>query len=200
MHGLPDPAIERTICQTMKFALGLLLALVAGCSAPGASPSNVAPSQSPTSSIAVATILTPGPTPAPNHGPSFICVPFADPLPSSLADPCPAVLALVQRVAAAGGLPVARILIEPGFFCGDPWQVNGSPPPCSGPSGLDGIGMHGWVTFVGSDKVMAIMTSLQGGPTCIEKLCGSSLPSFPPTWVASVADGGPPAGWVMPSP
>lgn len=134
------------------------------------------------------------PAPSPAASPSITCVPELVTLPSgpSMPDECPTAIIAFEAVAARLGT-LARIRIEPGTFdCADLWPGVGSPPICFGAFILAGSAMHGWASFVGTDKVAAI--ALRRSPI-------GPIPqatSFGP-WVGPLsAFVVPPAGWVMP--
>lgn len=169
------------------FLPGVLLAISA-C----ASPVPTGTPTPPSSAAVVATPTLPAPSPTPSassvpspSGQTVTCLPEIAPLPSGLqGDPCPSAIAAVRVVVASLGLPIARMHIEPGpFLCGDLWPGVGSPIICAGTPVIPGTSMHGWVTFVGTDKVAAAEVH--------------RVPSHPwtPALRAFVV---PPAGWVMP--
>ena len=108
-----------------------------------------------------------------------------------MADECPTAIIAFEAVAARLGT-IARVRIEAGDFdCGDLWPGVGSPPICFGPFILPGSAMHGWASFVRTDKVAAI--TLRRSPTG-----PNSVAAFGP-WHGSLETFVvPPAGWVMP--
>jgi len=109
-----------------------------------------------------------------------------------LADECPSAIVTFDAVAARLG-SIARIRIDPDpFQCGDLWPGVGSPPLCFGPMILPGRAMHGWASFVGTDKVAAIALGRSAiGPYSV----GASFGPWQGSLEAFVV---PPAGWVMP--
>jgi hypothetical protein len=109
-----------------------------------------------------------------------------------MADECPTAIIAFEAVAARLGT-IARVRIEPGDFdcAGHLWPGVGSPPICFGPLILPGSAMHGWASFVGTDKVAAI--ALRRSPTG-----PNSDVAFGP-WHGSLrAFIVPPTGWSMP--
>lgn len=174
--------------------------LVAACASPAPSPSLAAPTARPVASpVGTPLPVTPPPpsSPPPSTPPTAtppaetdLCV--AQPMKTVYIglDPCPPAIAAVRKAVAPLGLPIASLVLQPGFFCGL-WPNAASPAICFGPLYVPGSAMHGWVTFLGSDKVAAVSVRLRGA------LDASPPPS--PSWVATtVAFQVPPAGWVMP--
>ena len=176
------------------FAAVLVAALLlAACASPSPSPSAQTPTATPTASApGTPAPVTPPPTTTP-PAETDVCV--AEPMKTVYigVDPCPPAIAAVRAVAAALGLPIARMVLQPRpFGCGrDLWPGVTSPMVCADVPVLAGTTMHGWVSFVGSIKVAAV--SLRRQP--------STGPSPGPgaMWVATIAAFQvPPAGWVMP--
>jgi hypothetical protein len=139
-------------------------------------------------------------TPAPSGGAlatgqSVRCTPETGSLPALLAsDPCPSADLAVELAVAPVRLPIERVVIEPGpFFCDVIWPGVGSPRICRGAAVLAGQFMHAWVSFVGSDKVAAVMLGLDL-PDDLDAP-GATRPPWHATLVATEV---PPAGWVMP--
>jgi len=97
-----------------------------------------------------------------------------------------------EAVAARLG-SIARIRVDPDpFECGDLWPGVGSPPICFGVVILPGLAMHGWASFVGTDKVAAIALRRSSiGPYSV----GAPFGPWQGSLEAFVV---PPAGWVMP--
>ena len=122
------------------------------------------------------------------------CRTEAGSLPPMLAsDPCPDAVFAVTAAVAPVRLPADSIVIEPGpFYCDVIWPGVGSPPACYGPIVRPGQFMHGWVSFVGSDKVAAVMLGLDL-PGDLDQP-GATRPPWHATLVATEI---PPAGWVM---
>ena len=173
-------------------AVAALVVAVAACASPVPSPSaSASPSTPAASAPGKPAPVTPPPTTTP-PAETDVCV--AEPMKTVYIgiDPCPPAIAAVRAVVAPLGLPVARMVLQPRpFDCGDLWPGIGSPMICAGVVVIPGTTMHGWVTFVGSDKVAAVSLRLQG----------ATDPSPPPSpvWVAQiVAFQVPPAGWAMP--
>jgi len=165
-------------------AAALLCAVLAGCAAPLPSATTTA---APTASA----------TPTPQPSLAARCVPW--PLTSSVPDdPCPTAIVAADDVVAPLGLPIARLTMAPGYFgCGDPWLTPGSPAPgCPVDVTPPGQWMHGWVSFVGSPKVAAV---LLGRPLPIAPGPSGTLSPSPAPWQATVrAFDVPPAGWAFP--
>jgi hypothetical protein len=117
------------------------------------------------------------------------CVSEVVTLPSGgrMADECPSAIVAFGAVAAPLG-SIARIHIDPRpFACGNLWPGIASTPVCFGALILSGSAMHGWATFVGTDKVAAIELS--------RSWVGTSFGPWRGNLLAFVV---PPAGWVMP--
>lgn len=175
----------------MKALRSLFVAalLVAACVSPVPSPTALVATMSPEPS--------PGSTPSASPSPPLVtvrCVPEGAALPSPFdADPCPDALGAATAAVAPTGLPIRRIALEPGpFGCAGPWPGVGSPVICLDALVIAGTHMHGWVAFIGSDKVAAVELS-RPYPT--------SDPGYPAgsPWTARVVTVAiPPAGWVMP--
>jgi hypothetical protein len=169
------------------FLPGVLLAISA-CASPVPTGTPTPPSTE--AVVATPTLPAPSSTPSASSIPSpsgatVTCLPETAPLPTGLqGDPCPSAIVAVRTVVARLGPPIARMHIEPGpFSCDDLWPGVGSPIVCFGAIVLPGTSMHGWVTFVGTDKVAAIELH--------------RVPSHP--WTPALRDFVvPPAGWVMP--
>jgi hypothetical protein len=185
-RAAPGAARLRTLA-----AVAALVVAVAACADPVPSPSASTPTSTPAASApGTPAPVTPSPTATP---PAETDVCMAKPMKTLYIgiDPCPLAIAAVRAVVAPLGLPVARMVLQPQpFDCGDLWPV-GSPAVCPGPFVITGTTMHGWVTFVGSDKVAAVSLRLQGAMD----------PSPPPSpmWIATMeAFEVPPAGWMMP--
>jgi hypothetical protein len=169
-------------------------ALLSACANPPSSPSAPAPSASAEHSFGAtpAPIAATAPATATPPVETVRCVPEPAPSPFTVSDPCAGAITAVRKAVAPLGLPIARIVLQPGpFDCGDLWPGVSSPAICFGPLVISGTMMHGWVTFAGSANVAAVSLHLQL-PTA-----SSPIPS--PIWVATIATfRGPPAGWVMP--
>ena len=132
---------------------------------------------------------------APATSPTVRCLAEPGPLPSMLAsDPCPDAVFAIGLVVAPVRLPTASIVIQPGpFYCDVIWPGAGTPRPCQGVAVLPGQFMHAWVSFVGSDKVAAVMLGLD-----LPGELGQPGATRPPWHATLVATEIPPAGWVMP--
>jgi hypothetical protein len=168
---------------------GALLGLVilAGCAStpsPTPSPSTASPASSPSPASSS--------SPAPAASALVTCLPETGPLPSGFGgDPCPSAIAAIRAVVAPLRLTIARLRIEPGpFECGDLWPGVGTPPACRPPV-IPGRDMHGWVSFVGTDRVAAV--------ALVRQLPDGALASTPGPWQATLLElEDPPGGWVMP--
>ena len=178
------------VVKAIVAVITVVLALV-GCASP-------APSPVPTAS--------PAPTATP-LAETVLCVPEVGPLPSALrGDPCPAAILAVRAIVAPLGLPVARIVIEPGpFNCGDYWPggSKGQGTVCAGLPISPGTTMHSWVSFAGSAQVAAVELSRPNPNVFTVYPSGTprGTPSPAPreTWKAGIeAFEMPPTGWVMP--
>ena len=101
--------------------------------------------------------------------------------------------AAIRAVVAPLRQLIAQIYVEPGpFTCGVVlWPGVGSPLLCS-VLVLPGRTMHGWVSFAGTDKVVAV-TLFRSVPV------SEAIPSPVPPWTMSLAAFiVPPTGWSMP--
>lgn len=179
---------RREAMRAVRLLLPGVLLATSACTSP-------VPTGTPTphsSEAVVATPTLPGTSSTPTvssvaspSGESITCLAEPGPLPSGLqGDPCPSAIAAVRVVVASLAMPIARMHVEPGpFHCGDLWPGAGSPIVCFGAMVLPGTWMHGWVTFVGTDKVAAVELH--------------RMPShrWTPALRAFVV---PPAGWVKP--
>lgn len=174
------------------FVVALLLT---ACASPAPSPSLAAPTAHPVASpVGTPFPVTPQPTSTPPTAtpPAETDVCVAEPMKTVYIglDPCPPAIAAVHEAVVRLGLPIVRLVLQPGLFCGL-WPNVASPAICFGPAYRPGTAMYGWVRFTGSDKVAAVSVRLQGA------LDPSPPPS--PLWVATIeAFQVPPAGWVMP--
>ena len=164
------------------------LAVLTGCAAPLPSATS-----SPSPRPAVTPVSSPTPTPQPT--PAIACV--REVIPSASGDPCPSAIAAVEMTVATLGLPMSRMSLVGGpFICGGYWFGPGSAPACLMEPYLPGQWMHGWVAFVGSSKVAAV---LLGHPEPDVPCCGSPPPS-PWSWQATVsAFQVPPSSFVFPT-
>ena len=135
-----------------------------------------------------------GPTPIGTPEPQVDCHGESGPMPSMLADdPCPDAILAVEAAVAPVGLPVDRIVLEPGpFYCDLIWPGGQSAGPCFGPMVRPGQYMHGWVWFRGSDQVAAVMLGLDL-PDDLDQP-GATRPPWHATLVATEV---PPAGFVV---
>ena len=121
------------------------------------------------------------------------CPPYlASEDPGHGGDPCPSAKSATTDAVARLGYPVARIVLLPGpFDCGVVWPGSDSPPVCLGPAILPGRSMHGWVSFVGTERIAAV-EMYRDIPT-------STPASTPGPWTVTISDlRVPPAGWQMP--
>ena len=111
-----------------------------------------------------------------------------------VSDPCPDAIVAVKLAVAPVRLPIERIVIAPGpFYCDVLWPGAGSFAPCYGPMARPGQFMHAWVSFVGSDKIAAVMLGLDL-PDDLDAP-GVTRPPWHATLVTTEV---PPAGWAMP--
>lgn len=107
-----------------------------------------------------------------------------------MTDECPTAIIAFEAIAERLG-KIARMRIEPrDFTCGDPWP-GVSYPTCIGVFVLSGSAMHGWASFVGTDKVAAI--ALSRSP--IGQVPSTSFGPWQGRLDVFVV---PPVGWVMP--
>ena len=186
----------------MKRAILVLAALLLSACAPAPIPSpsasavvSPAPSPSVTPSAVPsgsAPSSEPSVNPPPNVPPqSVTCTPDAG-LPAA-GDPCPAAVAAVRAAVKSIGRTISRIYLVPAPFpCGGLWPGVGSPVICLGPIVFPGRSMHGWVRFLGTDRVAAVSLTR-------DLPIGKPIPSPLPPWRASIeAFVVPPAGWQMP--
>jgi hypothetical protein len=161
--------------------LGVLAA--AGCVA--------TPTPGPTE-VARPTIATPMPTASPDVAISCVPDPYAGNI-AVVGDPCPGAIAAVRAATARLGAAIHGIVLRPGpFDCGVIWPGVQSAVTCFGPIIIPGRAMHGWVAFVGTDRVAAV-SLWRDLPT--------SVPiSTQPPWTATVTQFAvPPPGWQLPS-
>jgi hypothetical protein len=182
-----------------RHLIGLALgsAILAGCTPtppPSSAGASIAPAPAPSPSPSPTPTVTATPvTAVPSQvGPLVTCVPFTGPLRPGLdGDPCPSALKAIGATVGSLGFPVSRIFIEPGpFLCGvDLWPGVTSPPVCFGPFTEPGAWMHGWVAFLGTDKVAAVELS---------RLEPASASRVPPWRSVLKAFAVPPSGWAMP--
>lgn len=127
--------------------------------------------------------------------PTIRCTPETGPLTGMLAsDPCPSAIVAVEAATAGIGVPMERIVIEPGpFYCNEVWPGVGSPRACSMFAIRPGQYMHAWVRFVESERIAAVMLGLDLPENVNEP--GATRPPWSTTVVAVEV---PPDGWVMP--
>jgi hypothetical protein len=188
----------------MKRAILVLAALMLSACAPAPIPSpsasavvSPAPSPSVTASPSASPSASlPSPSPSVSLPPtvppeSVSCTPDRG-LPAA-GDPCPAAVAAVRKVVKELGGTISRIYLVPAPFpCGGLWPGVGSPVICFGPIVLPGRTMHGWVRFLGTDRVAAVSLAR-------DLPIGEPIPSPLPPWRASIeAFVVPPTGWQMP--
>ena len=173
----------------MGFAIGLtvVVALAGALSGP-------APSAAPTSTPAASSASEASGQPT---VPELMidCRRETAPLPPVLStDPCPSAITAVELAVAPVRLPIKALVIEPGpLFCGVVWEGVETGPVCAAPAYRPGQFMHGYVSFVGSDKVAVVMLGLDLPPDL-----AAPDATRPPWSTTLVTVAVPPPGWVMP--
>lgn len=132
--------------------------------------------------------VTQSPSPA-----SVACQPAVDPeVPAYAVDSCDEAVAAARSMTEDQALPVSRIYLTSGVFdCEDFWPGVGSPDNCPAASVIPGVAMHGWISFAGDERIMAVAlyrASPSGAEQAVAALWTSEVKAFAV----------PPAGWRMP--
>ena len=124
---------------------------------------------------------------------SVVCQPAVDPeVPAYAVDSCDEAVAAARSMTEDQALPVSRIYLISGVFdCDNFWPGVGLQHDCPAASVIPGVAMHGWISFAGDERIMAVALYRASPP-------GSEQEVAAP-WTSEVkAFAVPPAGWRMP--